>query len=85
MTISTYRFYFDCSIAVFAQTPQEYKNYLKLTCEEYENVSPLFVLSARKRFINKMLNRSKLFASPLGQIWESAARQKFRSRIGTYN
>ncbi len=72
---------FDCSISVFATTPQEYKHYLKLAQTEYSDVSMCFVLYTRKRFIKRLLARPKLFLSPLGQSWEIPARQNLEAEL----
>lgn len=76
---------FDCSIAIFAGTPQEYRHYLKLARKEYSDVSTCFVLSARKRFITKLLSRSKIFVSPLGQNWEILAKQNLEAELVRIN
>ena len=72
---------FDSCVSIFASTPQEYKSYLSLARQEYSNIPLCIVLSARKKFITQLLNRSKIFVSPIGKNWEISARQNLEAEL----
>ena len=72
---------FDCSIAIFASTPQEFKNFLDMAQKECSSISSWIVLKARKRFVNRLLTRAKIFLSPMGQMWEIPARQNLSAEL----
>lgn len=71
----------DADLAVLAAEPQRYKAYLKEVRAEYAHVPVEDYLRARSAILTKLVNRSMLFASPLGAAWEEPARQNVAAEL----
>ncbi len=71
----------DADLAVLAAEPQRYKSYLKEVRAEYAHVPVEDYLRARSAILTKLVNRSTLFASPLGAAWEEPARQNVGAEL----
>jgi predicted metal-dependent HD superfamily phosphohydrolase len=71
----------DADLAVLAAEPQRYKAYLKEVRAEYAHVPVEDYLRARSAILTKLVNRSTLFASPLGAAWEEPARQNVAAEL----
>ncbi|GIG27694.1 HD domain-containing protein [Cellulomonas marina] len=65
----------DADLAMLAAEPQRYKTYVQALRAEYAHVPTEDFLRARLRIVHKLLERPRLFASPLGAGWEEPARQ----------
>lgn len=71
----------DADLASLAATPQDYKKYRLLLREEYTQVDDLSYLRARRLVVRALLARPNVFHSPLGQAWESRARENLEAEL----
>ena len=74
----------DADLAMLAAEPQRYKAYLQDIRAEYAHLPVEDYLRARVAIIGRLLDRPRLFTSPLGAVWEEPARQNLaaeRQRI----
>ncbi|UFU04563.1 hypothetical protein LQF12_02785 [Ruania suaedae] len=65
----------DADLGGLAAEPQRYEGYRREVREEYRHIPDRDYLEARLAIVAKLLGRSTLFASPLAQSWEDAARE----------
>lgn len=71
----------DADLASLAATPQDYKKYRLLLRQEYTQVDDLTYLRARRLVVRSLLARPTVFHSPLGQAWESRARENLEAEL----
>ena len=71
----------DADLASLAATPQDYKKYRLLLRQEYTQVDDLAYLRARRLVVRALLARPSVFHSPLGQAWESRARENLEAEL----
>ncbi|WP_259390825.1 hypothetical protein [Actinomyces sp. 2119] len=69
----------DADLGALAVDPQTYKEYLRLLREEYAHVPLASYLETRLVIVGRLLEREKLFHSPLGEHWERPARQNLKA------
>ncbi|WP_200837590.1 hypothetical protein [Ruania rhizosphaerae] len=65
----------DADLGGLAAEPQRYQAYRREVREEYRHIPDRDYLEARLAIVTKLLGRNNLFASPLAQSWEDAARE----------
>ncbi|ARD41104.1 hypothetical protein [Actinomyces gaoshouyii] len=74
----------DADLGTLAVEPQLYKKYRMAVREEYAHIPDERYYEARLAIITRLLDRDRLFSSPLGERWELPARQNLaaeKSRI----
>ncbi|WP_366180531.1 hypothetical protein ABXS69_10150 [Actinomyces timonensis] len=74
----------DADLGTLAVEPQLYKKYRMAVREEYAHIPDECYYEARLAIITRLLDRERLFSSPLGERWELPARQNLaaeKSRI----
>ncbi|WP_159624035.1 hypothetical protein [Actinomyces sp. zg296] len=74
----------DADLGTLAVEPQMYKKYRMAVREEYAHIPDERYYEARLAIITRLLDRDRLFSSPLGERWELPARQNLaaeKSRI----
>ena len=74
----------DADLAILASDPQRYRDYLQRVREEYAHIPQDRYLEARRRIVEKLLSRERLYTSPMGGTWERPARENLtaeRSRL----
>lgn len=69
----------DADLGTLAVDPQTYKEYLRLLREEYAHIPQADYLRARLAITSRLLERDRLFHSPLGQRWEPLARENLEA------
>ncbi|SHI81619.1 Predicted metal-dependent phosphohydrolase, HD superfamily [Actinomyces denticolens] len=65
----------DADLGTLAVEPQLYKKYRMAVREEYAHIPDERYYAARLAIITRLLDRDRLFSSPLGERWELPARQ----------
>jgi predicted metal-dependent HD superfamily phosphohydrolase len=71
----------DADLAMLAEEPQRYKKYVADVRAEYSHIPLGDYLEARIKVLSKLLQRPKLYASPLGAAWEEPARQNVDAEL----
>ncbi|MDO4258088.1 MAG: hypothetical protein Q4C87_01055 [Actinomycetaceae bacterium] len=71
----------DADLAMLAESPQVYKKYREALREEFTDLDDLTYWRARRRVVRKFLSKDALFQSPLGQMWEEAARSNLEMEL----
>lgn len=71
----------DADLAMLADEPQRYKEYVKAVRAEYSHIPLGDYLEARIKVLSKLLQRPTLYASPLGTAWEEPARQNVDAEL----
>lgn len=71
----------DADLAILACEPQRYKEYLTGLREEYAHIPDDVFWEARRTVVEKLLSRERLYQSPLGAQWETAARQNLTAEL----
>ncbi|MGC5615518.1 HD domain-containing protein [Georgenia sp. Z1491] len=69
----------DAHLAVLAKRPQEYKAYRQTVRAEYAHIPARHYLQARLAIVETLLDRRRIFGSPLAADWEDAARENLSS------
>lgn len=69
----------DADLGGLAAEPQRYEAYRREVREEYAHIPERDYAEARLAIITRLLERKKLFASPLGRAWEDRARDNLRA------
>lgn len=71
----------DADLAMLAAEPQRYKEYVKAVRTEYSHIPLGDYIEARIKVLTKLLQRPRLYASPLGAAWEEPARQNLDGEL----
>ena len=71
----------DADLAMLAAEPQRYKAYLAEVRAEYAHIPVEEFVRARIAILERLEERSRLFASPLGVAWEESARQNLGGEL----
>lgn len=71
----------DADLGTLAVEPQQYKKYRAQVFAEYAHLPAEDYLSARTAIVTKLLSRDRLFSSPMGVRWESAARENLTAEL----
>jgi len=69
----------DADLGALAVEPQQYKSYRLAVREEYAHIPMEDYLRARLAIITRLLDRERLFSSPLGARWELPARENLEA------
>lgn len=69
----------DANLGSLAVEPQKYATYRREVRQEYAHIPDEDYLQARIAIIDKLLARPALFVSPMGQAWESQARENLQA------
>lgn len=65
----------DAHLGFLANQPQKYKTYMEKVREEYAHIPELHFLEARLEVVTRLLDRRRIFSTPLATQWEQSARQ----------
>jgi predicted metal-dependent HD superfamily phosphohydrolase len=71
----------DADLAMLAAEPQRYKAYLADVRAEYAHLPVEEFVRARIAILQRLEQRDRLFASPLGAAWEEPARQNLGAEL----
>lgn len=71
----------DADLAMLAGEPQRYKAYLAEVRAEYAHIPVEEFVRARIAILRRLLDRPRLFGSPLGRSWEEPARQNVAAEL----
>ncbi|PZR54095.1 hypothetical protein DNL40_03915 [Xylanimonas oleitrophica] len=71
----------DADLSVLAAEPQRYKEYAAAVRSEYSHIPTRDFLRARVRILERLLQRQRLFWSPMGAAWENPARQNMEAEL----
>jgi len=71
----------DADLAMLAAEPQRYREYMANVRAEYAHIPLTDYLDARIRVLQKLLQRSSLYRSPMGAAWEEPARQNLDGEL----
>jgi len=71
----------DADLAMLASEPQRYREYMANVRAEYAHIPLTDYLDARIRVLQKLLQRSSLYRSPMGAAWEEPARQNLDGEL----
>lgn len=69
----------DAHMSIVASPPQVYRKYSEQIRKEYAHIPLLAFMRGRLRIISRLLERKKLFITPLGRSWEHMARQNLQA------
>lgn len=69
----------DAHLGFLANQPQKYRTYMATVREEYAHIPARDFVAARLEIVTRLLQRKRLFATPLAADWEDAARQNLES------
>ncbi len=64
----------DADLAALAAPPQEYREFLSHLREEVPHLSEVDYLRARRAVLRHLLDRPRIFSTPLASQWEDGAR-----------
>ncbi|MFY9263207.1 MAG: hypothetical protein GX483_03045 [Actinomycetaceae bacterium] len=76
---------YDAHFGTLATDPQRYKAYTKAVRAEYEHLSDQEWLRTRQRIVMRLLERKRIFLTPLGAQWEPAARNNLAAELERIN
>ncbi|MDO5724265.1 MAG: hypothetical protein Q4P33_07725 [Flaviflexus sp.] len=71
----------DAHLGSLAANPQRYAKYLDEIAEEYGHIPKMAFFRARRKIVRRLLDRRRLFASPLGRQWENQARENLQAEL----
>ncbi|WP_175477206.1 hypothetical protein [Ruania alba] len=71
----------DADLGGLAAEPQRYQAYRREVREEYQHIPDRDYVEARLAIVTKLLNRNRLFKSPMAQPWEDAARENLAAEL----
>ncbi|UFU07225.1 HD domain-containing protein [Ruania halotolerans] len=71
----------DADLGGLAAEPQRYQAYRREVREEYRHIPDRDYVEARLAIVTKLLNRNRLFKSPMAQPWEDAARENLSAEL----
>lgn len=72
---------YDAHFGSLATAPQHYKTYVSQVREEYTHVPDQAWLLARRRIVEHLLARKRIFLTPLAADWEPVARQNLSAEL----
>ncbi|OKL45919.1 HD domain-containing protein [Boudabousia marimammalium] len=75
----------DAELSMLAASPQDYRKYREAIAAEYSHIPRARFLAGRKMIITHLLERPKLFISPLGAAWEKPARENLEAELTKVN
>lgn len=73
---------YDAHFATLTADPQRYKAYTQAVREEYAHVPEEDWLTARRDIVSHLLDRKRIYLTPLAQEWEAPARQNLTAELG---
>lgn len=71
----------DAHLGSLAANPQRYAKYLDEIAEEYGHIPKMAFFRARRKIVRRLLDRRRLFSSPLGRQWENQARENLQAEL----
>lgn len=71
----------DADLGGLAAEPQRYEAYRREVREEYGHIPQRDYVEARLAIVTRLLARTHLFRSPLGQAWEDAAHENLTAEL----
>lgn len=71
----------DADLGTVAAEPQKYRSYRTLVAQEFAHIPRRHYLEARVRIVTGLLERRRLFRSPLAQAWEQQARENLTAEL----
>lgn len=71
----------DAHLGSLAVEPQRYRTYLDEIAAEYSHIPLDDFLRARTEIVTRLLDRKKIFGSPLGTKWEAQARENLHAEL----
>lgn len=71
----------DAHLGSLAANPQRYAKYLDEIAEEYGHIPRMAFFRARRKIVRRLLDRRRLFSSPLGRQWENQARENLQAEL----
>ena len=76
----------DLDLAILAAEPDAYDDYVDRIRREYSHVSNDVFRAGRQAFINHLLARTRIYATPaLFEAWEGSARRNLGRERGVLN
>ena len=69
----------DAHMGTLSVDPQRYKKYTACIRKEYLHIPLVDFLQARRKIVERLLGRSKLFITPLAQQWEEPTRENLNA------
>lgn len=79
------RILFDAILATAGTSPQRYAKFLSRLREECEQGDPAGYLQARRRYLNKSLDRPRLFLTPFAPQWADLVRENLVGELAQIN
>ncbi|MCL1871142.1 MAG: hypothetical protein FWF90_12110 [Promicromonosporaceae bacterium] len=71
----------DADLSMLATEPQHYRKYVEAVRAEYAHIPQRDFLRARIRILQRLLQRGKIYSSPMGAAWENPARQNVEAEL----
>ena len=71
----------DADLAMLAVEPQRYRAYLAEVRAEYAHLPVEVFVRARIKILRRLSERPRLYASPMGHVWEEAAHQNLEAEL----
>ncbi|QOR47454.1 hypothetical protein INS90_09430 [Trueperella pecoris] len=68
----------DAHLGSLASQPQKYKKYMEKVREEYAHIPDIHFLEARLEVVTRLLDRRRIYTTPLAAQWEDSARQNLQ-------
>ncbi|QOR45426.1 hypothetical protein [Trueperella pecoris] len=68
----------DAHLGALACQPQKYKKYMEKIRQEYAHIPDIHFLEARLEVVTRLLDRRRIYTTPLAAQWEDSARQNLQ-------
>ncbi|MBE6484874.1 MAG: hypothetical protein E7Z96_08965, partial [Actinomycetaceae bacterium] len=75
----------DVHLTPLAAEPQRYRKYVELIRAEYAHIPDIDFFTARRSIVTRLLQRRRLFVTPLAREWEDSARQNLEAELERLN
>lgn len=72
----------DADLAALATSPQQYREFLSHFRAEALHLSEVDFLRARRHVLQHLVNRTRIFSTPIASQWEDAARENLEAELG---
>ena len=72
----------DADLAALAASPQQYREFLSHFRAEALHLSEVDFLRARRHVLQRLVNRTHIFSTPIASQWEDAARENLEAELG---
>lgn len=71
----------DADLALLASPPQQYRDFLSLLRRQASQMSDEEFLRSRRELITTLLERPRIFSTPLASQWENAAHENLEAEL----